>query len=170
MSVKGPRALAVAGSLGRLRGSVETPEAAGLISEVRFERLQRLPRSITFEQHLSKQLARGDDGTGNDWIPFDGILAVGGRPQHLQCFFPLALRIGDPGGYHLAMDIDLRQPIVFEGVAFRLDETGMQLLQPLEVLVSGCRVAGAYSANRAHQHEHGLGLREPGPRKVPRSG
>src|SRR5215831_135115 len=119
IEVKGPCALAVAGSLGRLRGSVEAPEAAGLISEVRFESLQRLPRSITLQQHLSKQLARRDDGTGNDWISFDGILAVGGRPQRLQCFFLPALRIGDPGGYHLAMDIDLRQPIVFEDVAFR---------------------------------------------------
>src|SRR5262245_25109523 len=70
IGVKGPGALAVAGSLGRLRGSIEAPEAAGLISEVRFERLQRLPRSITFEQQLSKQLARGDDGTGNYWISF----------------------------------------------------------------------------------------------------
>src|SRR5262249_40318485 len=93
IGVKGPCALAVAGSLGRLRGSVEGPEAAGLISEVRFESLQRLPRSITLQQHLSKQLARGDDGTGHYRIPFEGILAVGGRPQHLQRFFPLALRI-----------------------------------------------------------------------------
>src|SRR5262249_26272570 len=52
ISIKGPRTLAVAGSLGCLRGSVEAPEAARLISQVRFERLQCLPRSITFEQHL----------------------------------------------------------------------------------------------------------------------
>src|SRR5215468_4490375 len=77
IGVKGPGALTVAGPLGRLRGFVEAPEAAGLISEVRFESLQRLLRSITFEQHLSKQLARGDDGSGNYWISFDRILAVG---------------------------------------------------------------------------------------------
>src|SRR5262249_60986390 len=71
--VKGPCALAVAGSLGRLRGSVEAPEAAGLISEVRFESLQRLLRSITLQQHLSNHLARGEDGGGNLWISFDGI-------------------------------------------------------------------------------------------------
>src|SRR5262245_35795804 len=165
--VKGPCALAVASSLGRLRGPVEAPEAAGLISEVRFESLQRLPRSITLQQHLSKQLARGDDGTGNYWISFDGILVVGGRPQHLQCFFLLALRNGDPGGYHLAMDIDLRQPIVFEDVAFRLDEIGTQLLQPVEVFVSGRRVAGACRTECVHEHEDGFCLREPAPRIVP---
>src|SRR5262245_12027409 len=165
--VKGPCALAVAGSLGRLRGSVESPEAAGLISQVRFERLQRLLRSITFEQHLSKQLTRGDDGTRNYWISFDGILAVGGRPQQLQCFFPLALRMGHPGGYHLAMDVDLHQPIIFEGVTFRLDEIGTQLLQPVEVVVSGRPVASACRAERAHKHEDGFGLRELGPRIAP---
>src|SRR5262244_3562646 len=80
IGVKGPCAFAVAGSLGRLRGSVEAPEAAGLISEVRFESLERLLRSITLQEHLSKQLACGDDGTGNYWISFDGIFAVGGSP------------------------------------------------------------------------------------------
>src|SRR5262249_56107062 len=46
IEVKGPCALAVAGSLGRLRGSVEGPEAAGLISEVRFESPPPLPRAV----------------------------------------------------------------------------------------------------------------------------
>src|SRR5262245_66429840 len=66
IGVKGPGALTVAGPLGRLRGFVEAPEAAGLISEVRFESLQRLLRSITLQQHLSKQLARRAAGAGYD--------------------------------------------------------------------------------------------------------
>src|SRR5262245_29799877 len=53
--VKRRCAPAVAGSLGRLRGAIKGPEAAGLISEVRFESLQRLLRSIARQQHLSKQ-------------------------------------------------------------------------------------------------------------------
>src|SRR5262249_59675616 len=56
IGVKGPGALAVAGSLGCLRGSVEAPEAAGLISEVSFENLQRLLRSIIFQNPLSTKL------------------------------------------------------------------------------------------------------------------
>src|SRR5262249_55267124 len=77
---KRPCAVAGARSLGRLRRSVQGPEAARLISEVRFESLERLLRSITLQEHLSKQLACGDDGTGNYWISFDGIFAVGGSP------------------------------------------------------------------------------------------
>ncbi len=63
----------------------------------------------------TKQLARGDNGNGNYGIPFYGLLAVGGRLQHLQSLFPFAVRMGDLGGYHVAMDVDLHQPIVLEG-------------------------------------------------------
>src|SRR5262245_26423978 len=149
--VKGPCALAVAGSLGRLRGSVEAPEPAGLISEIRFESLQRLLRSITLQQHLSKQLARGDNGTRNDGISFDRILAVGGGPQHLQCFFLLALRMGDPGGYHLAMDVDLPQPVFLKASPSALTKSARSSCSRarslLAVVASPVRAAPSACAN-----------------------
>jgi hypothetical protein len=41
---------------------------------------------------------------------------------------------GDPGNHHLAVDIDLGQPILRESVARRLEEIGTQLLNPVEIL------------------------------------
>src|SRR5262249_56535176 len=76
-----------------------------------------------------------------------------------QRMLPLPLRKGDPGGDHLAMDVDLVQPIVFESVPLCLDEIGTQLLQAVDVIAGSCYVAGACRAERVREPEHGFGLR-----------
>ena len=56
-------AFPVAGSLGRLRGSVKAPEAAWLLFQACDKRRYCFLRLVALQQHLSEQLAPGHDGS-----------------------------------------------------------------------------------------------------------
>src|SRR5262249_8119412 len=103
---------------------------------------------------------------GHSWIPFRGILVIGGGTQHAQRFVAPPMLVPDPRRDDLAIVLNFGYPILLPGpFAIGLDEVGSQFLQAIEMLLCGVSIAASGCAKGASEHQSRFRVRKILPHK-----
>src|SRR5262245_10753020 len=98
---------------------------------------------------------------GHNWIPFRGILVIGGGTQHAQRFVAPPMLVRDPRRDDLAIVLNFGYPILLPGpFAIGPDEVGPQFLQAIEILLCGVRIAASGCTKSAGEHQSRVSVRK----------
>src|SRR5262245_4273097 len=104
----------------------------------------------------------------HNWIPFRGILVIGGGTQQAQRFIAPPMLVRDPRRDDLAIVLNFGYPILLPcPFAIGLDEVGSQFLQAIEMFLCGVSIAASGCAKGAGEHQSRFSVRKIFPRKCP---